>query len=97
MSDPLNATSPTADLTSPLDINSGLHQDLEHTSPVDIDNGLSEELQPSETPENLNGLHQDTPGCLMEHIETLQKCAEEPHVEQMTGNAFLFIILAVLT
>lgn len=97
MSDPLNATSSTAELTSPLDINSGLHQGLEHTSPVDIDNGLSEELQPSETPESPNGLHQDMPDCLMEHSETLQKCAEEPHVEQMTGNAFLFIILAVLT
>lgn len=97
MSDPLNATSSTAELTSPLDINSGLHQGLEHTSPVDIDNGLSELLQPSETPESLNGLHQDTPDCLMEHSETLQKCAEEPHIEQMTGNAFLFIILAVLT
>ncbi|XP_016122968.1 A-kinase anchor protein 13-like [Sinocyclocheilus grahami] len=86
MSDPLNASSSTAKLTSPLDINSGLHQGLEHTSPVDIDNGLSEELQPSETPESLNGLHQYMPDCLMEHSETLQKCAEEPYVEQMTDD-----------
>ncbi len=97
MSDPLSASSLTAELTSPLDINSGLDHGLVHTSPVDIDNGLSEEVKPSERPETLNGLHQDTPGCLMEHSETLQKCAEEPHVEQIIGNAFLFIILAVLT
>lgn len=97
MSYPLSASSLTAELTSPLDINSGLHHGLVHTSPVDIDNGLSEEVQPSETPETLNGLHQDTPDCLMEHSETLQKCAEVPHVKQMIGNAFLFIILAVLT
>uniref|UniRef100_A0A8C1E184 A-kinase anchoring protein 13 n=1 Tax=Cyprinus carpio carpio TaxID=630221 RepID=A0A8C1E184_CYPCA len=89
MSDPLNASSSTAELTSPLDINSGSHQDLEHTSPVDIDNGLSEELQPSETPESLNGLHQDTPDCLMNHSETLQQCAEEPHVEKMTDDSAL--------
>ncbi|XP_016359164.1 A-kinase anchor protein 13-like isoform X2 [Sinocyclocheilus anshuiensis] len=86
MPDPLNASSSTAELTSPLDINSGLHQDLEHTSPVDIDNGLSEELQPSETPESLNGLHQD---CLMDHSETLQQCAEEPPVEQMAVDGAL--------
>ncbi|XP_016383730.1 A-kinase anchor protein 13-like [Sinocyclocheilus rhinocerous] len=89
MPDPLNASSSTAELTSPLDINSGLHQGLEHTSPVDIDNGLSEELQPSETPESLNGLHQDTPDCLMDHSETLQQCAEEPPVEQMTVDGAL--------
>ncbi|KAL1247318.1 hypothetical protein QQF64_022694, partial [Cirrhinus molitorella] len=90
MSDPLNASSSTAELTSLLDINSGLHQDLEHTSPVDIvDNGLSEEPQPSETPESLNGLHQDTPDCLMEPSETLKQCAEEPQVEQMTDDSTL--------
>ncbi|XP_059391815.1 A-kinase anchor protein 13 isoform X4 [Carassius carassius] len=89
MSDPLNASSSTAEVTSPLDINSGLLQGLKHTSPVDIDNGLSEELQPSETPESLNGLHQDMPDCLMEHSETLQKCAEEPHVEKMTDDGTL--------
>ncbi|KAL0155782.1 hypothetical protein M9458_050045, partial [Cirrhinus mrigala] len=79
MSDTLNASSSADELTSPLDINSGLHQDLEHTSPVDIvDNGLTEEPQPSETPESPNGLHQDTSDCLMEHGETLQQRAEEP-------------------
>ncbi|XP_050956356.1 A-kinase anchor protein 13 isoform X2 [Labeo rohita] len=90
MSDPLNASSSTDELTSPLDINSGLHQDLEHTSPVDIaDNGLTEEPQPSETPESLNGLHQDTSDCLMERGETLQQRAEEPQVEQMTDDSTL--------
>lgn len=95
-SDPLNASSSTAELTSPLDINSGLHQDLEHTSPVDLDNDLSEELQHSDTPDSLNGLHQDTLDSLMKHNETLQQHAEELHVEQMTGNAFLFITLLML-
>ncbi|XP_073687693.1 A-kinase anchor protein 13 [Garra rufa] len=90
MSDPLNASSSTDELTSPLDINSGLHQDLEHTSPVDIvDNGLTEDPQPSDTPESLNGLHQDTPDCLMEPSETLQQCAEEPQVKQMTDDSTL--------
>ncbi|CAM4734240.1 unnamed protein product [Leuciscus chuanchicus] len=84
MSDPLNASSSTAELTSPLDINSGLHQDLEHTSPVDLDNNLSEELQHSDTPDSLNGLHQDTVDSLMMHNETLQQHAEELYVEQMT-------------
>lgn len=96
MSDPLNASSSTAELTSSLDINSGLHQDLEHTSPVDLDNDLSEELQQSDTPDSLNGLHQDTLDSLMKHNETLQQHAEELHVEQMTGNAFLFITLLML-
>lgn len=95
MSDPLHASSSTAELTSPLDINSGLHQDLEHTSPVDLDNDLSEELQHSDTPDSLNGLHQDTLDSL-KHTETLQQHAEELHVEQMTGNAFLFINLLML-
>ncbi|XP_052400579.1 A-kinase anchor protein 13 isoform X5 [Carassius gibelio] len=84
MSDPLSASSSTAELTSSLDINSGSHPGLEHTSPVDIDNGLS-----SETPESLNGLHQDPPDCLMDHSETLQQCAEEPHVDQMTDDSAL--------
>jgi len=95
-SDPLNASSATGELTSPLDINSGLHQDLEHTSPVDLDNDLSEELQHSDTPDSLNGLHQDTLGSLIKHTETLPQHAEELHVEQMTGNAFLFITLMML-
>lgn len=93
MSDPLNASSSTAELTSPLDINSGLHQDLEHTSPVDLDN---EEVQPSDIPDSLNGLHQDMLDNLMEHSETVQQHAEELHVEQMTGNEFLFITLLML-
>lgn len=79
MSDALNTSSSTAELTSALDINSGLHQDLENASSVDIDKDLSEELQPSDTPDSLNGLHQDT----------LQQHAEEVHVEQMKGNAFI--------
>ncbi|XP_051739351.1 A-kinase anchor protein 13 isoform X7 [Ctenopharyngodon idella] len=89
MSDPLNASSSTAELTSPLDINSGLHQDLEHTSPVDIDNDLSEEVQPSDKPDSLNGLHQDMLDNLMEHSETVQQHAEELHVEQMTDDSTL--------
>ncbi|KAK7121707.1 hypothetical protein R3I93_022706 [Phoxinus phoxinus] len=86
MSDPLNASSSTAELTSPLDINSGLDQDLEHTSPVDLDNDLSEEPQHSDTPDSLNGLHQDS---LMKHTETLQQHSEELHVEQMTDDVTL--------
>ncbi|XP_043084190.1 A-kinase anchor protein 13 isoform X3 [Puntigrus tetrazona] len=86
ISDPLDASPSTAELTSPLDINSGLHQGSENTSSVDIDNGLSEKLQPLETPESLNGLHQDTSDCLMEHGENLQKCAE---VKQMTDDGTL--------
>ncbi|XP_056106773.1 A-kinase anchor protein 13 isoform X7 [Rhinichthys klamathensis goyatoka] len=89
MSDPLNASSSTAELTSPLDINSGLHQDLEHTSPVDLDNDLSEELQHSDTPDSLNGLHQDTLDSLIKHTETLPQHAEELHVEQMTDDGTL--------
>ncbi|XP_077066494.1 A-kinase anchor protein 13 isoform X12 [Siphateles boraxobius] len=89
ISDPLNASSSTAELTSPLDINSGLHQDLEHTSPVDLDNDLSEELQHSDTPDILNGLHQDTLDSLMKNTETLQQHAEELHVEQMTDDGTL--------
>ncbi|XP_067235199.1 A-kinase anchor protein 13 isoform X5 [Chanodichthys erythropterus] len=89
MSDPLNASSSTAELTSPLDINSGLHQDLERTSPVDIDNDLSEEVQPSDTPDSLNGLHQDMLVNLMEHSETVRQHAEELHVEHMTDDSTL--------
>ncbi|XP_067292548.1 A-kinase anchor protein 13 isoform X3 [Pseudorasbora parva] len=89
MSDSLSASSSTAALTSPLDINSGLRQDLEHTSPVDIDNDLSEELQPSDTLDSLNGLHQDTLDSLMEHSETLHQHVEELHVEQMTDDSTL--------
>lgn len=90
MSDPLDASSSTAELTSPLDINSGLHQDLEHTSPVDIDNGLPEELPPLDTPDCLNGLHQDSLDSLMEHSGTLQQCAEELCADLITGNAIYF-------
>lgn len=78
-SDPHNPSSLTAELTSPLDINCELHQDLEHTSAVDTDNSLSTEPQPSDTTESVSGLHQDNIECLMEQNETVELNAEEPH------------------
>lgn len=83
-SDPHGPSSLTAELTSPLDINNELHQDLEHTSSVDTDNSLSTESQPSDITES--GLHQDNIECLMEQNETVELHAEEPHA--MKGKAF---------
>ncbi|XP_056595354.1 A-kinase anchor protein 13 isoform X3 [Triplophysa dalaica] len=78
-SDLLNPSSLTAELTSPLDIISELHQDLEHTSSVDTDNSLSTESRPSDTTESVSGLHQDNIKCLMEENKTVELHAEEPH------------------
>lgn len=75
----------TTELTSPLDINSELHQDLEHTSSVDTDNSLSTDPQPSDTVESESGLHQDNIECLMEQNVTAEP--EEPHA--MAGKAFV--------
>ncbi|XP_051975678.1 A-kinase anchor protein 13-like isoform X3 [Xyrauchen texanus] len=85
----LNASSSSIEVTSLMDINSGLPQDLEHTSAVDVDNGLSVESQPSDTADSLNGLHENTQDCSMEQKETVEQHTEEPHVKPMTEDGTL--------
>ncbi|XP_055049130.2 A-kinase anchor protein 13 isoform X2 [Misgurnus anguillicaudatus] len=85
VSGPLNSSSLTDELTSPLDIISEEHKDFKHTSLVDIDNSLSVETKPSDTTESLSGLHQDTTEGLMEQNETVKQDAEETHAQKIDG------------
>ncbi|XP_051548988.1 A-kinase anchor protein 13-like isoform X3 [Myxocyprinus asiaticus] len=89
ISDPFNAFSSSVEVTSLMDINSGLPQGLEHTSPVDIDNGLIEQPQPSDRAESLNGLHENTHVCSMEINERVEQHTAEPHVKPITEDGSL--------
>ncbi|XP_065147649.1 A-kinase anchor protein 13 isoform X7 [Paramisgurnus dabryanus] len=85
ISGPLNSSSLTDELTSPLDIISEEHKDFKRTSLVDIDNSLSVETKLSDTTESLSGLQQDTTEGLMEQNETVKHGEEETHAQKTDG------------
>ncbi|XP_051978846.1 A-kinase anchor protein 13-like isoform X2 [Xyrauchen texanus] len=89
ISDQFIALSSSVEVTSLMDINSGLPQVLEHTCPVDIDNGLTEQPQPSDRAESLNGLHENSHVCSIEHNEKVERHTAEPHVKSITEDGSL--------